>query len=135
MGSAAPQPRLLHPRRRTRSPPSLGMPRGFAGGRRLPLLLCSRVQGDVMAVHTGAAEIHADEREQIKAYRSALRNRSDLPPDAPYWSMTSTAICLSGGGIRSAAFAMGFLQAFCERRLLRYVDYLSAVSGGGYAAA
>jgi len=41
-------------------------------------------------------------------------------------------VALSGGGIRSATFALGVLQGMADRRLLRLVDYLSTVSGGGY---
>ncbi len=39
---------------------------------------------------------------------------------------------LSGGGIRSATFNLGVLQAFARSGLLRRFDYLSTVSGGGY---
>lgn len=42
------------------------------------------------------------------------------------------ALCISGGGIRSATFALGALQGFAERGLLTRFDYLSTVSGGGY---
>ena len=38
----------------------------------------------------------------------------------------------SGGGIRSASFNLGVLQALHETDVLRSVDYLSTVSGGGY---
>lgn len=44
-------------------------------------------------------------------------------------------LALSGGGIRSASFGLGVLQALALKRLgekLRKVDYLSTVSGGGY---
>lgn len=41
-------------------------------------------------------------------------------------------LALSGGGIRSATFALGVLQAFARAKLLRRFDYLSTVSGGGY---
>ncbi|MBZ5536594.1 MAG: patatin-like phospholipase family protein [Acidobacteriia bacterium] len=41
-------------------------------------------------------------------------------------------LALSGGGIRSATFALGILQALAKNHLLRKVDYLSTVSGGGY---
>jgi hypothetical protein len=41
-------------------------------------------------------------------------------------------VALSGGGIRSATFNLGVLQRLAELRLLRDVDYLSTVSGGGY---
>jgi hypothetical protein len=55
------------------------------------------------------------------------------------------ALCFSGGGIRSATFALGVLQGLAkwsldtpghERpRLLGEFDYLSTVSGGGYIGA
>ncbi|MGO9967884.1 MAG: hypothetical protein ACLPY2_11485 [Bryobacteraceae bacterium] len=54
-----------------------------------------------------------------------------------------TALCFSGGGIRSATFGLGVLQGMAAHsvsqeapddppRLLGEVDYLSTVSGGGY---
>ncbi|MDQ3152618.1 MAG: hypothetical protein M3R63_13150 [Actinomycetota bacterium] len=43
-------------------------------------------------------------------------------------------IALSGGGIRSAAFNLGALQALQERKVLASADYLAAVSGGNYVA-
>jgi Patatin-like phospholipase len=43
-----------------------------------------------------------------------------------------TALCLSGGGIRSAAFCLGALQSFARKQLLQEFHYLSTVSGGGY---
>jgi Patatin-like phospholipase len=43
-------------------------------------------------------------------------------------------IALSGGGIRSAAFNLGALQALQERNVLEHADYLAAVSGGNYIA-
>jgi hypothetical protein len=43
-----------------------------------------------------------------------------------------TAICLSGGGIRSGTFALGVIQSLAGRGLLDQFDYLSTVSGGGY---
>jgi Patatin-like phospholipase len=43
-----------------------------------------------------------------------------------------TGLALSGGGIRSATFNLGVLQALAQARLLGTFDYLSTVSGGGY---
>ncbi len=43
-----------------------------------------------------------------------------------------SALCLSGGGIRSASFALGVMQALARHGLLFSFDYLSTVSGGGY---
>jgi patatin-like phospholipase len=44
-------------------------------------------------------------------------------------------ICCSGGGVRSAAFNLGALQALQERGELKRATCLSAVSGGSYIAA
>ncbi|MGB9368024.1 MAG: patatin-like phospholipase family protein [Xanthobacteraceae bacterium] len=60
----------------------------------------------------------------------------------------STALCLSGGGIRSASFALGVIEALAvhprpapnqqapaeDQSLLCQFNYLSTVSGGGYIA-
>lgn len=43
-----------------------------------------------------------------------------------------SALCLSGGGIRSATFCLGILQGLARCDLLGKFDYLSTVSGGGY---
>ena len=42
------------------------------------------------------------------------------------------ALCLSGGGVRSASFGLGVLQGFAQLGVLGTFDYLSTVSGGGY---
>ncbi|WP_435019955.1 patatin-like phospholipase family protein [Tundrisphaera sp. TA3] len=42
-------------------------------------------------------------------------------------------LSFSGGGIRSGTFAVGFLQGLAQVGFLRRIDYLSTVSGGGYA--
>jgi len=44
-------------------------------------------------------------------------------------------VALSGGGIRSASFCLGALQALDQYGLIRRMDYLSTVSGGGYIGA
>jgi hypothetical protein len=41
-------------------------------------------------------------------------------------------LALSGGGIRSATFNLGLLQGLHRFDLLRHIDYLATVSGGGY---
>jgi hypothetical protein len=48
--------------------------------------------------------------------------------------MDLIGLALSGGGIRSALFNLGFLQALYNQGFLRHVDYISSVSGGGYIA-
>ena len=46
--------------------------------------------------------------------------------------MDLTGLALSGGGIRSATFCLGFLQGLHAFGLLSMFDYLSTVSGGGF---
>ena len=57
-------------------------------------------------------------------------------PDAPaihrLHHAQPVALCLSGGGIRSATFGLGVLQGLARKGLLGQFDYISTVSGGGY---
>src|SRR5882724_9438475 len=72
-----------------------------------------------------------------------------LPPDYPTSTEPNTrlkaiwaavhalpekraALCISGGGIRSATFGLGILQGLARCGLLDKFHYLSTVSGGGY---
>jgi predicted acylesterase/phospholipase RssA len=48
-----------------------------------------------------------------------------LPPQ-------TVGLALSGGGIGSATFGLGILQALAKKRRLRDIDFLSSTSGGGY---
>jgi hypothetical protein len=66
--------------------------------------------------------VHAQERAAIR--------EPDGRHDGPERPLTGLAF--SGGGIRSATFNLGILQALAELRMLRQFDYLSCVSGGGY---
>lgn len=50
-----------------------------------------------------------------------------IDPRAPV-----VGVALSGGGIRSATFCLGLFQALARQKLIRRMDVLSTVSGGGY---
>ena len=54
--------------------------------------------------------------------------------DAPTSHKALSALCFSGGGIRSATFNLGVTQGLARLGLLQEFDYLSSVSGGGYIA-
>jgi hypothetical protein len=58
---------------------------------------------------------------------AARRRINQIDPGVP-----RVGVALSGGGIRSATFCLGFFQALARRKLVRRIDYLSTVSGGGY---
>jgi hypothetical protein len=54
----------------------------------------------------------------------------------PWVSFTTRdrlGLAFSGGGIRSATFNLGILQALAEKKIITHADYLATVSGGGYA--
>src|ERR1043166_6953657 len=72
-------------------------------------------------------DIHKQERDEIQK-RRAKQSYPSKDRDEP----TFVGLALSGGGIRSATFCLGFLQGLHDLRLLRVFDYLSTVSGGGY---
>jgi len=54
-------------------------------------------------------------------------------PWVAFTPMDRFGLALSGGGIRSATFNIGLLQALASLGVLRQLNYLSTVSGGGYA--
>ena len=54
----------------------------------------------------------------------------EAPPPGTDW-----AVCCSGGGIRSATYSLGGLQALDEGTLLRRAKWIVGVSGGSYIAA
>ena len=71
------------------------------------------------------------EFEEIRRRRSADRE-GVYPEDDGVRPRALSGIALSGGGIRSATFSLGFLQSLDRLGLLNRFDYLSTVSGGGY---
>jgi hypothetical protein len=98
---------------------------------------------------TAAPPLTTDEvlREEAAAIHHA--DLSGVHPEEIYRTLNalnSAALCLSGGGIRSAAFALGIMQSLAahprqengdpvgepQQSLLAQFHYLSSVSGGGY---
>jgi hypothetical protein len=88
-------------------------------------------------------------RSKPAASESASHHISDRPADLTeiYRRLNADnhwALCLSGGGIRSAAFALGIIQRLAAQPIapkcsadeagsaLEQFEYLSTVSGGGY---
>jgi Patatin-like phospholipase len=72
---------------------------------------------------------------EIEKSRLARGTRTEKPaeqPPAKPTEKTLIGLAFSGGGIRSATFNLGILQALASKNLLHYFDYLSTVSGGGY---
>lgn len=79
---------------------------------------------------TGPRRIDPD-RVRSAELRAILGEAFDgSPKDVEAWGLA-----LSGGGIRSATFGLGVLQALASLGLLRCFHYQSTVSGGGYIGA
>ena len=81
------------------------------------------------------APFEAAEAAAIHARRAKARTVPNLgvpARDAAVLPGDTVGLALSGGGIRSATFALGVLQTLAERNRLREVDLLSTVSGGGF---
>ena len=83
--------------------------------------------------------VHAAELERLAFRRARVHGKHVAVPQGPDLSAAAKAhlmkpfrLAFSGGGIRSATFNLGILQGLAEHDLLRQVDYLSTVSGGGY---
>jgi Patatin-like phospholipase len=79
--------------------------------------------------------IVAARREQLDTERGDLASsgpKPNEPPPSAAWHGRLLGVAFSGGGIRSATLNLGVLQGLARCGLLRYVDYLSTVSGGGY---
>lgn len=84
--------------------------------------------------HAANEDGHTFDFEQVrKAELEWIARRRESvglpPPDDDL-----VGLAFSGGGIRSAVFNLGVLQSLEQGGLLRQVDYLSSVSGGGYIA-
>jgi hypothetical protein len=78
-----------------------------------------------------------------EAFRGTVKLLRDVRLDSVYEALHArardqkdpqprTALCVSGGGIRSATFALGVIQGLASANILKKFDYLSTVSGGGY---
>src|SRR5438477_6773878 len=89
------------------------------------LLLHEVLEAEFIALHGELPPDYSkssDMPTRLKAIWSAIH---DLPEKR-------AALCISGGGIRSASFGLGVLQGLARCELLDRFHYLSMVSGGGY---
>lgn len=87
---------------------------------------CEPKRDDV--TYFGAGEVIAAELESIRE----RREQHGLPVGASLRTQDLCGLALSGGGIRSASFSLGVMQALAYNGWLARIDYLSTVSGGGY---
>lgn len=71
-------------------------------------------------------DINDKEKQEVMSRRSTAGppNRQD--------HQDAVGLAISGGGIRSATFALGVVQTLARQGIFQQVDFLSTVSGGGY---
>jgi Patatin-like phospholipase len=75
---------------------------------------------------------HVVRDAELKAIRKRRSHHDSDSEQQNHLEKNLVGLALSGGGVRSASFGLGIVQALDERGLFRDVDYLSTVSGGGY---
>ncbi len=71
-------------------------------------------------------------RELRRLEEAAVEKRRAAAGFEPGDPQLPIGLACSGGGIRSATLCLGVFQALARSNLLRRVDFLSTVSGGGY---
>ena len=74
----------------------------------------------------GRSPVRVSWKRVCAAERRRIRRRDPQATD------TLAGLAISGGGIRSATFALGLLESLRELNLLDKLHYLSTVSGGGF---
>ncbi len=82
-------------------------------------------------------EVFPQEMKDVAARRAALgpTDPTAALEDFPTVDNALVGLALSGGGMRSASFNLGVLQALHAAGVIQRVDYLSTVSGGGWIGA
>jgi hypothetical protein len=79
---------------------------------------------------TYPTELAIAELAELRKRREVAGGDQTFAPDQ--WPSDAVGMALSGGGIRSATFCLGVFRALARHRLVRRIDMLSTVSGGGY---
>jgi Patatin-like phospholipase len=87
---------------------------------------------EIFALEVEAINVRRKGKRPEVKLEEESRLRDGTPVMRPAADSKTVGLALSGGGIRSAAFCLGALQALDERRVIEKIDYLSSVSGGGY---
>ncbi|MDR6874965.1 hypothetical protein J2Y55_006005 [Bosea sp. BE125] len=90
------------------------------------------VAPDAKELATSIDDVIALETRCINIRRGHQKRSRLKLPGGTRISRDCSGLAISGGGIRSAAFSLGALQALHQDGALAEIDYLSTVSGGGY---
>ncbi|MEX1027234.1 MAG: patatin-like phospholipase family protein [Candidatus Paceibacterota bacterium] len=77
-------------------------------------------------------QVPAEQRNAIRDKEQTVIQERRTAVGLAADSVDPIGLAISGGGIRSSTFALGVLQRLAQQGVLREVDFLSTVSGGGY---
>ncbi|MCO6690059.1 patatin-like phospholipase family protein [Pseudomonas shirazica] len=103
-----------------------------------PTFMIGEKAADVLLedCHSYPQQLEAVEAAAIMARRNAAKPDSQpTQPNTAKLPKDTIGLALSGGGIRSATFCLGVIQALAKCKRLRDIDIVSSASGGGYIAA
>jgi choline dehydrogenase-like flavoprotein len=91
-----------------------------------PIFMISEKAADTILAET------VDYPEPLRDLENAAVKSRRATAQVPFMAENVVGLAFSGGGIRSATFSLGILQALAKKNRLRDIDFLSTVSGGGY---
>lgn len=77
----------------------------------------------------------ADKIVPSKKFDEIFSDEKKLLAERGWSEEKIVGLALSGGGIRSASFCLGVIRSLNEAKKINCFDYISTVSGGGYAGA
>lgn len=84
---------------------------------------------------SGVAEINKSEKASVEARRRMIADATrggDVEIETPKEGVDAVGLAFSGGGVRSATFCLGVIQILADKGLIKRLDFLSTVSGGGF---
>jgi len=87
---------------------------------------------------SGVEDINRAEKETLESHRKAVREMAEgegTEVESPGEGIDAVGLACSGGGVRSATFSLGVIQILADKGLLKDIDFLSTVSGGGFTGA
>ena len=83
-------------------------------------------------VETESEYIRLRRARAVEEFNEGLPAKSRAKESDLFPESGTIGLSFSGGGLRSATFNLGVVQALAKHGVLPFVDYLSTVSGGGY---
>ena len=84
---------------------------------------------------SSTADINESEKSTVELRRRKIAEVAEqraLEIEMPAEGTDAVGLACSGGGVRSATFSLGIIQVLADKGLIKRIDFLSTVSGGGF---